>query len=273
MKNLDLKMPVKWNDLTSKQLLYVCELYLLNLTELKFKTWVFLNFTGVKALPKQIIADRVYYFFKKKRTRFSLTAEEFHWFLHSADFLLSDSHLTKNLFPQIRIFNKRFFGPSNSCYNISVHEFMFAEKMIDLFHVSKDKKYLRKLCAILYRQQKKNYNPKSPDFNGDRRETFNDFTFERRARLFRFLSAKKQYAVYIFYIGCRNALIEKHPYLFNSASVSSETSKTGENLKNLLVILNQGDITRNKEILKSQIWEAFSQLNELARQNKQNSKK
>jgi hypothetical protein len=269
MKSLDLKIPDSWNALNRKQLLYVCRLYRLNLTELKFKTWVFVKFTGIKALPKKVIADRVYYFFRKKKLRFSLTPDELHWFLHSVDYLLSESRLTKNLFPSIRIFHKRLYGPSNSCYNISVHEFLFAESMIDGFHHNKDLKYLRYLCAILYRPRDRSNRPGSPGFTGDRRQLFNDYTFEARSRWFRLVSPNVLYAVYVFFVGCRNAIIEKHPYLFNTTSVSSEPVNHMENIKNLLASLNQGDITRNKKILQTQVWEAFGQLNELAKQTKQ----
>jgi len=268
MKQLDLKIPDTWNRLSRKQLLYVCRLYILNLTELKFKTWVFIKFTGIKALPHKIIAGRLYYFFRKDKTRFSLTPDELHWFLHSLDYLISESKLTINHFPVIRILWKRFFGPSNSCYNISVLEFLLAEQMIDAFNRTHQEKYLRLLCAILYRPQCKHYRPNSPDYNGDRREPFNDFTFKHREYWFRFLSKPKLHAVYIFFAGCRNALIEKHPYLFSNSGISSEPVNYADALKNVLISLNQGDITKNKEIQQTQVWEAFGQLNEMAKQIK-----
>lgn len=268
MKHLDLKIPETWNALTRKQLLFLCRLYRLKLTEIKFKTLLFIKFTGIKALPKRIIADHIFYFFKKGKTRFSLSVEELHWFLHSVDKFTHESHLTKNLFPKFRMLWKTFYGPANSCYNVSVHEFLLAETMLDAFHRSKNPKYLRQMAAILYRSQVKPYRPNHPGYNGDRREPFNDFTFQRRARWFRFLSQNKLQAVYIFFAGCRNALVEKHPFLFNQTAVSSEKTNHAESLKNILIALNQGDITKNKEILRAQVWEAFGQLNEMARQVK-----
>jgi hypothetical protein len=273
MKRLDLKIPETWNHLSRKQLLYVCRLYILNLTELKFKTWVFIKFTGIKALPHRIIAGRLYYFFRKYNTRFSLTPDELLWFLHSVDYLLSESKLTINHFPVFRILGKRFFGPSNNCYNISVMEFLLAEQMLEAFNRTHQLKYLRLICAILYRTQRKPYNPNSPDYNGDRREPFNDFIFKRRERWFRLLSKPKLYIVYIFFVGCRNALIEKHPYLFSNTQVSSEPVNYAEALKQVLISLNQGDITKNREIQQTQVWEAFGQLNEMARQVKQIKKR
>jgi hypothetical protein len=266
MKYLDLKMPESWNQLSQNQLLYICRLFNLNLSELKFKAWVFIRFTGIKPLPKKVVSDRVYYLFRKKNTRFFLTADKFHWCCNSANFLLSESKLTRNNFPVFQILWKRFVGPSNCCYNISVMEFLMAERMIDAFHKTSQLKYLRLLCAILYRQQRRPYRPYSSKYNGDRREPFNDYTFEKRERWFRLLSISKLFAVYVFFTGCRNVLTKKHPYLFNATNVSSEPVNHAEILKQLMVALNQGDITKNKVIRQTQIWEAFGHLNELAKQ-------
>jgi hypothetical protein len=265
MKTLDLKIPTSWNKLTRKQLLFLCSLYMQDLTVIKFKVLVFLRFTGVKALPRKIINGQLFHFFRYKKDRFSLTTDEVHSLLQHVNFLTSESELTNNLIPEFRVFHKRFFGPSNSCYNISVHEFLFTERMLEAFHETKEIKHLRSLCAILYRPQCKKYQPASPDYNGDRRETFNDFTFEQRARWFKFIRPQKLFAVYIFYMGCRKKIIGQHPFLFNNNSVSSEKTNHIQNMKNLLIALNQGDITKNKKILQSQVWEAFGQLNETAK--------
>jgi hypothetical protein len=266
MINVDLKMPESWDQLSRKQLLYVCRLLNLNLSELKFKAWVFIRFTGIKPLPKKVFSDRVYYFFRKKNTRFFLTPDEFHWFCNSANFLLSESKLTKNNFPVFRILWKRFFGPSNCCYNISVMEFLVAERMIDAFHKTNQLKYLHLLCAILYRRQSRAHRPNTSNYNGDRREPFNDYTFEKRERWFCLLPVSKLFAVYVFFTGCRNLLIEKYPYLFNTQNVSSEPVNHAEILKQVMVALNQGDLTKNKVIRQTQLWEAFGHLNELAKQ-------
>jgi len=273
MKTLDLKMPITWDQLTPAQLLYVCRLFLKKLRATEFKLLVFLRLTGVKALPRKIIADQVYYFFRFNKIQFSLSVSELHWFTESAAFLMSDSHLTKNNFQKFTIFGKRFFGPSNKCYNITFLEFLNIEAAIFKFHNSRDNKYLRQLCAILYRPQCKNYNPASPDYNGDRREPFNDFTYQYRARWFRFISPVKAYAVYVFYIGCRNALMAANPELFTGSVVSSDPANPVDNIKKLMMELNLGDITKNKEIQQTLIWEAFEQLNEMTLRAKKIARK
>lgn len=272
MENLDLKIPTTWNQLTRKQLLYVSRLFLLNLSNFRFKLLIFLKFTGVKALPKKVIADRVYYFFRKKKIRFSLTVGELHSFLSVIDFLTADSQLTKNLLPKFNILGTWLYGPSNKCYNITFLEFLNIEANLYAFHKTKKRKYLRLVCAILYRPQVKPYKPKSPTYNGDRRETFNDFTYQARAKWFRLISAKKQQAVYTFYVGCRNELMKAHPHLFSSSSVSSEPVNPANSLKKTILALNLGDVTKNKLIQQTPVWEAFTQLEDLVKQNKPKKK-
>ncbi len=267
-KKLDLKIPTTWNQLTAKQLLFVCKQYQFNLNNFKFKLYVFLKLAAIKALPRKIVNNKAKYLFRKKRVRFSLTIEELHSFLKSVDFLTTESQLTKNNFPKFTILARHFYGPSTKGYNITFLEFLNAEATLYAFHKSRKQKYLRQLCAILYRPQTKNYNPKSPDFNGDRREKFNDFIYQKRIWLFRFLSKQKQYAVYLFYIGCRNALIKAHPELFPASTVSSEQTNPVENLKKTMRALNLGDVTKNKQIEQTQIWSAFAQLEDMVKQTK-----
>jgi len=272
MKVLDLKIPSHWNQLTQKQILFVCRLFLMNLTEQKFKLYTFTKFTGIHTLPEIIKTNKVYYSFRKKRVKFLLTIEELNSFLKSTDYLLNDSKLTINRFPEFNILGKNFYGPSNNGYNITFLEFINLESCIYAFHKTRETKNLKTLCAILYRPQKKNYKPNSPSYNGDRREQFNDYTYQHRARWFRFLKKEKLYAVYTFYIGCRNALVEAHPNLFSGGSVKSEQTNPVKDLQKTLFSLNRGDITKNKEIQQIQVWEAFSQLEEMVIQAKRKGK-
>jgi len=262
MKSLDLKIPTQWNQLTRSQLLFVCRLFVRQVTEHQFKLLVFLRFTGVKALPRRIIADQVFYFFRKGRVKFSLSIPELHYFTSAANYLLSDSQLTRNILPRFRILWRCFHGPANKCYNISFLEFLHAEAVIYRFHVTRRMSCLRHLCAILYRPAARS----SFIRNGqaDKREPFNDFVYIKRSRWFRMLSPAKLYGVYIFYIGCRNALMKAHPRLFSGGTeVSSTPVNPVESIKKLMFELNQGDVTKNPQIQQMQVWEAFYQLEQM----------
>jgi len=270
---INLTIPTSWNALTKKQLLYISRLYLLKLTQNTFRSRAFCYLTGIKPKGEQKIGTDWYYIFKRKRKYFKIHEQEYIYFLKSADYLIQESHLTKNHFPAIRIFFKWYYGPSNSGYNITWLEFINAEGCFYGLSKTSDPKYLDQLCAVLYRPQKKHYNPRAEDYTGDRRQRFNDFTYQRRAKYFRFVSPVVKNCIFMFYIGFRNKLVEKNPYCFASATVSSDVTNPVEGLMATMRTLNMDDITRNEQIQHSLVWEAFAQLNDMIKNVKEQNKK
>ena len=274
MKQINLSMPTDWSQLTRKQILFVCRLFLAKLDFEEFRLRAFLRLTGVKALPKKIIKNRMtYWLFKIGKDKFTLDRQELTWFLKSADFLTHDSRLTANHFPLFRLPWQCFYGPSAKCYNLTYLEFLHAEKCLYAFQKTDRSNHLNELCAVLYRPGKKNYHPMRPDHDGDRREKFNDFIYPKRAWRFKLLKIRKRFAVYLFYTGCRNVLIESFPNLFNSGSVSSEPVNPVKSLKSIIYDLNQGDPTKNDRLYNMQVWEAFEFLDEMIIRTKTKPKK
>ena len=270
--SINLTIPVKWNDLSAKQLLYIGRLFTLKLSQNAFRSRAFTYLTGTRALGERKIEDDWYYIFRKKRQRFMIHAQEFLFFLKTVDFLTQDSRLTVNRFPSVRVGWRRFFGPSNSGYNITWLEFINAEGMFYAFNLTREEKFLRQLCAILYRRQKKHFRPLSEDYNGDRRQRFNDFTYQSRARWFRFVSREKLMCIYIFYAGFRTKLVDEHPFCFSGAAVSSEQVNPVKDLMATMRQLNMDDITKNIVIQHSLVWDAFAQLNDMIRKSKEQNK-
>lgn len=275
LKNhIDLKMPTAWNQLTRHQLLFVCRLFRLKLSEFNFKLSVFINFTGIRALPVRKVAGQTYYAFKKSGQVFWISIDELYFFIGAANYLCADSQLTKNLFPKFTLLGRRFFGPSAKCYNITLLEFLHAEAALFRFHAAHHPQHMRTLCAILYRHQVKRYNPASPNYNGDRREPFNDYTYQRCARWFKLLHPNRIYAVYVFYIGCRNAIIEAHPEVFSGGgTVSSQPVNPVDGIKNLITTLTNGDVTKIHQIENTRVWDALHHLNSMIVSNREAMKR
>lgn len=277
MNAINLHIPA-WNELTLKQLLFVCKLFRQKLEANCFKLRAFLFLSGVKALPRKIIKDQVYWEFIKGKQHFWLTPEELSWHLHAVNFLTENCRLTQNILPVIRVGFWRSFGPLKACRNISWKEFIHAEAQFYGFSQAKpDKKidYLNRLCAVLYRPQRSDYHPMSPRYDGDRRELFNDFVYPRRAKWFNLVSLNKRYAVYVFYSGCKNAMIEAHPKTFKGGSVvSSEAPKSPvESLIKLVHELNQGDVTKNEAIYNVPAWDVLDMIESMLEKQKKNPKK
>lgn len=263
MKRINLTVPTEWNKLTPKQLLKVSGLFLAKLEFEEFRLRIFLYLSGVKTMPKKVIKDQVYWLFRKGKTEFMLDRQELAWMLHSVEFLTSDSRLTLNKFPRLWLPTGCVFGPDEKCYSITYLEFIHAEAALYAYQKSNKVEYLNQLCSILYRPQKKEYHPLRPDFDGDRRQVFNDFIYKRRAKWFRFVSINRRFAIYLFYTGCRNELMDSFKSLFSGSAVSSEPVNPVKSLRKIIHDLNMGDLTRNEKIYKMQVWEAFEHLDNL----------
>lgn len=263
MKRLNLTVPTGWNKLTAKQLLKVSGLFLAKLEFEEFRLRIFLYLSGVKALPKKVVKDQVYWLFNKGKTEFMMDRQELAWLLHSVEFLTVDSRLTVNKFTRIWLPIGRVFGPTEKCYSITYLEFIHAEAALYAYQQTSKVEHLNHLCAILYRPQKKDYHPLRPDFDGDRREPFNDFIYRHRAKWFNFVSIRKRFAIYLFYTGCRNELMDSFKNLFSGSSVSSDPVNPVKSLRKIIHDLNMGDLTKNETIYKMQVWEAFEHLEHL----------
>lgn len=271
MNDIRLHLP-KWNELSRKQLLYICKLFRSGLDANTFRLKAFLELTGVKALPRKIVKDHVYWEFKKRKEQFWMTDMELTWFLQAVNYLTDNCKLTVNLFPSFLIGLRRYWGPCRECRNLSWKEFIHAEGQFFAYNHSKPERkqfYLNMLCAVLYRPERADYHPMSPDYNGDRRQLFNDFVYPKRAKWFSLLPIDKRYSAYIFYAGCRNAIVEAHPLTFKSGGVSSEAPKSPvKGLIQLVTDLNQGDVTKNEQILNSPAWDVLDLLERMIEKQK-----
>lgn len=271
MTEINLHLP-KWNELTRKQLLYICQLFRNRFDANTFRLEAFLNLTGVRTLLQKIEKDQVYWAFKKGKVNFWMTELELAWFLREVNYLTEDCRLTVNLFPSFLIGFRRYWGPCRECRNLTWKEFIHAEGQFFAFNNCKPERksfFLNMLCSVLYRPQHNDYHPMSPNYNGDRRQPFNDFIYPRRAKQFRLLPINKRYAVYTFYAGCRNAMVEAHPQVFKPGTISSEAPVSPvKGFIQLVSDLNQGDVTKNEQIFNSPAWDVLDLLERMIEKQK-----
>ena len=134
------------------------------------------------------------------------------------DFLLTDVDLTDQLLPEVRRGKKTFHGPRARFRNLRFLEFIFADAYFVAFSQEPDhEEWLNRLVAVLYRPERRPYQPLAVDYGGDRREDFNEHHVAlRTARLARIPRAEKL-AIYTWYRGCRLALERDFPHVFTPA--------------------------------------------------------
>jgi hypothetical protein len=185
-----------------------------------------------------------------------------------------ESKLSKNLIPEISFgmsfFKRSWYGPDNALTNITFSEFIHAETAYDKLITSGDDKYLNRLVAILYRPSG-NMKPKDPEFRGDVRRAFNDFTIDRQAKRAFFIQDNIKTAILIYYIGCRYAITKTFPDVFSGSG--SEKTDTYRSYMNLVEVLANYDVTKKDDIRSAYLYDVLLTLNQSIIRDKETEKK
>ena len=140
------------------------------------------------------------------------------------------------------------FGPFKPVdvrlYEVTLDEYLFLDSAFSAFVKTMQKKYLNRMLAIVYRTKK---------------ETWNSSILDKKAHWFVLVPFYKKYVIFLWYIGLKDFLKAEYPFVWQ-ASGSGEISPA-QAILNLLSSLNNGDVTKNKELLKTHVHEAFYELN------------
>lgn len=262
MSVINLTAPVSYNSLSRKELLYVSRLFLVNLCRNSFLVRAFCRLSGLRPLGTNEDGTPLFLYGKQV---VPIGLDEFNGLVASQQYLL-EMQLTVNRLPVIRAGWRRFHGPANRCYNLTLKEYLYAENAIFAYGTTREFRYIDQLCAILYRPAGKG------SLAGDKREAFNEFSSLKRQRLFRLVSREKRFLVFLFYSGCRGEFSKEFPHLFSGSVTSSQPESPARDILHMVRILNNNDITKNETILGSSVWEAFAQLNDLAARNAKSKK-
>ena len=257
----EITVPDAWNKLTRKQLLFVASLFNRALETYTFKVIALNTLAGIKITGEYYVdeTDRYLFELKHNKQKFFVSAGLYKQLLAAVSFITSGSSLTKQLIQKFW-FGKSYFGPDDCLYNVVYNEFIHAQLACANFENTKDKNHLNTLAAVLYRRKNPRMQKSDPHWNGDFREDFSAYTYNRRARWFRFLPFRLKYAIYIYYRGSVDYMVAQHPLCFKVSTKISSLPKTESPVQSLIdfiPILNQGDPTRNPHILTTPVWDIF----------------
>lgn len=137
--------------------------------------------------------------------------------------VFEERHVTKQLIPNYR----GYHGPASAFDNLRMKEFhlseMFYKECVntegeDQVHA------LNKMVAVLYRLPKKDYDTKR-DPDGDIRIIFNHNEVEYYAKKIAKWPTDVKQAIFIWYDGCRQELIDNNPMVFKEPSLNSFESQ------------------------------------------------
>jgi hypothetical protein len=240
---------------------------------------VLLSFLGIKVPEKPFVKDpddkrtNLYVLHKKGYPNFYLSPDQLTDITEALDYLFETmevkgeefrsmySYLTINLLPEFSYENVTYCGPANKLFNLKFDEYINAEENYLAFLHSKDEKDLNKLVATLYRHRDPDYDPFDINTTGDPRELFNDNLILSRAEAFVKLKLEKKYAIFLYYQGCRNFITMQFPTAHKPPKKKSN-NKYG--LLGLVDALTGGDVTKNENVRKAQLFDIMIRLEQAA---------
>ncbi|MBO3270747.1 hypothetical protein [Hymenobacter defluvii] len=152
------------------------------------------------------------------------------------DFLFDeDQYLTEQLLPEVRVpiqyikqWRARWVGPRSSFRNLLFGEFIFADTYFRLYATRQSAEALDLLVATLYRPLVPGMSPSHPQWQGDRREPFNEHRTEYYAKHLRHLPDAEKLAILTWYRGCRQQLEREFPEVFEAAEGITSNQQAGD---------------------------------------------
>lgn len=265
------KLPSRWNELTARQFMAIAALSLQENNPAAIRTlalFQLLGFTVDKRNERTIAGEKCFYVSTGKKN-YLLRTTDILYICEPLNFMFSvsenkkgeqqyqfSSKLFRQLIPAIKIKNETFYGPETGLTNVLFKEFIRCETYFSKFLKDNNPFHADCLIATLYRPQKKDYNPEDINYDGDRRETVNDFLIEKRAVKLASLDPVTRQAILFFYEGCKFFLTEKYPEVFESDGSGTSGGKqpdTFENYMRLVTTLAKNDATQTNAWLDTNL--------------------
>lgn len=248
MTNLHINIPTSWPDVSRDKLTDIAALFFQNLSPQKFKAKAVMILAGLKRVKNgdkyfDINANQMRYEFRHyEQGNVYITNEQLRAMSEYCSFLLDEIHDIEPL--RFRILK----NPDKRIYKSIFDQYLNAENEFEAYKNTGREVHLERLMAVFYRYPW---------------QRFNDNWLQRRSRKFRRLSLKKKYLAFMWYAGVRAYISQRFPHLFKGGDENNEPDMF-EQVTNMLRALNKGDVTRNKALLKSNVYEALAELEHMS---------
>lgn len=249
---IELTAPKNYSELTEKQVRYIASLMVVGQTEDQIRTKCFIRFSGI--VPVMSAGDNYYFIRRKIKGFFALKHEEVAYFSRKFDWILKKY---KGIKPVQKY--GRYLAPDELIRDTVFAQYLDAENYYQAYIFTKQRKYLVKIMAILYHKKGHVYNDK----NAAAAEKY----FSRNA------SEVDTMIVLMWMIGLKEAIAKKFDALFVRAQKQDNENEVVPPdmfaiVTNQVRMLTEGDITKNKQVLSANTWDALTELNEKCKDNK-----
>ena len=159
------------------------------------------------------------------------------------DFLYNESKLTVNHFKEINLLK----GPDDALTDLTFEQFFGqAEQYNWLIFKYKQDNYLKNLIEVLYNWEKD----------------------KTKSKAIADLNEETKLAILLFYQGSSLYIKKKFSSIFNTAGSKTDEPDDGLSFLRMVNALNNGDVSKNEKIKKTNLYEALTFFTEIQKKNK-----
>ncbi|WP_276496736.1 hypothetical protein [Pontibacter litorisediminis] len=250
---LNKKVVTKWNELTQAQLLEIIRI------QFNFEPGHLQNLHLLKVLL-QVEWAHLHLFTAVQRLS-----------LYPLLSFLQENSLTKQLLPSIEpVAGTVLYGPDERFRNLTFAEFIYTETLYTRLAKKLDEETLDRLIAVLYRPQRQNYNPASPNYKGDIREDFNEHLFAGREPLIRQLPMHYKLAILAWYRGCKKELEALYDKVFTEGN---QQKASRSDWGDVVLSLSGGKFGTLEQTATQRVHTIFKEMQRLAREHEEIEKR
>jgi hypothetical protein len=200
------KIPSSWNELTEKQLLYICHLIYVESGDIyRFRIAALRYLLGLSWFQTLMIGDFL-------PDLFPYVA-----------FLEKENTLTDNKITTLKAKNITLHGPMGGFETLMAEEWTEADQAFIDFSASKDTEDLDRMIAILYREAIPDMGPGHPEWKKDLRQPFIEEQVPLRQRIIADISPAHKFAILTWYTGCRREWEEVFYRVFKESKSDVES--------------------------------------------------
>ena len=243
------KVPAKWNELTSEQLLEIIRIQFSSESG---------NYQKLLLLKELLQVDM---------PTMLLMSEVQHIQLYQLLNFLEDNNLTTQLLPSVEPEEGLLLhGPSERFRNLTFAEFIYTETLYARLAKKVEDTTLDRFIAVLYRPEREDYNPKSPNYKGDIRQDFNEHLIEQRMPLISKLPMQHKLAILAWYRGCKRELEQLYDKVFTESNVKKASkSDWGD----VVLSLSGGRFGTLEQTATQRVHTIFKEMQRLAREHEE----
>lgn len=237
---INLTLPTRWSELMADQLEEIARIFLRYSDKKEVLTHCLMLFAQWKIVRWKMFFsnDSSYFFFSQKSKKVFCISGDLFKTLCDRIRWVTEGFWIPSYVPPI----EGFHTPHLMLYEISVEQFLTADSFYSRYSTTADQKFLNRMLATLYCD---NFRSLDLEFAGEamgRRQYF------------------RRFAAFMWYSGVKAWLKQRYPYIFTEST--DEPTEPDATVMNILSMLNGGDITRNEQILKAPMHQAFYELNQ-----------